>query len=676
MNVIPRHYLVAFLFFGVFTLRAGTIFPLDTIYSYTYTCTPVDVCLPVPASELSDYQIFQDGMPYVAGFQGCDFDTIITYSYNTLFGLGNIGPYYLNAWLVNGQKYEGIFQDIPDLVSKLNNWDPQGAWIHDPVTLSIKGGASGNTYSDMQITVMANQTPSTIGMNFGLLPQGSLLTLTEGVHTLFVQNSVNGDKDTLTVIVACLQLPPPTVVFDTISANEQPFTRCLEDFNFPGQPLSITNACPEASGDYIQVELDPASFCVRYQASRCNVQGQACIVVCDDLGFCDTTYLSIYVDNETCVTGSHKIADTLLINFSHTYCIDTASLPGAIDSVEDVSPNESGERVDFEYDPATHCVFYTGFNPGLDRAGFLLTDELGNTDTTYLSVFVRLPEAGTVLDTILFGQNKTYCIDATELAGNIVSIENFYPVSSGNEVKFDIDDLTLCVEAQSLGIGTDTAGILLCDSYGVCDTTFLIITVFPDTDDPCANSLPPLAVDDAVSTPLNTLVNIDILANDALGGCPLFAVTLPEQNHGRGPTKHGLVILNNDQTLTYVPDQDYCGPDKIQYILCNPVGCDTGLIVVNISCTAASDSLVVHNGFSPNGDGINDYFTIGNIDRFSDITVRIFNRWGSLVFEESGYKNNWDGKFNNQDLPTGTYFYQITTGKEKRPYSGYLQLQR
>jgi gliding motility-associated-like protein len=83
--------------------------------------------------------------------------------------------------------------------------------------------------------------------------------------------------------------------------------------------------------------------------------------------------------------------------------------------------------------------------------------------------------------------------------------------------------------------------------------------------------------------------------------------------------------------------------------------------------------ILVHNAFSPNGDGINENFIIDNIDDincYPSNTVEIYNRWGVLVFEINGY-NNTTRVFNgisqgrttiNQSvgLPTGTYFYILT----------------
>lgn len=73
--------------------------------------------------------------------------------------------------------------------------------------------------------------------------------------------------------------------------------------------------------------------------------------------------------------------------------------------------------------------------------------------------------------------------------------------------------------------------------------------------------------------------------------------------------------------------------------------------------------IVVYNGFTPDGDGINDNWIIENIENFPNNTVTIFNRWGNNVWSTSNYDNItnlWNGKNRNDaDLPSGTYFYVI-----------------
>jgi gliding motility-associated-like protein len=81
----------------------------------------------------------------------------------------------------------------------------------------------------------------------------------------------------------------------------------------------------------------------------------------------------------------------------------------------------------------------------------------------------------------------------------------------------------------------------------------------------------------------------------------------------------------------------------------------------------ASDTMRVYvfpdisfpNGFSPNGDGLNDTWIIDLIDMFPNCTVEIYNRWGQLLFLSNGYLVPWDGTYNNQPVPVGTYYYII-----------------
>ncbi|MGZ5248303.1 MAG: gliding motility-associated C-terminal domain-containing protein [Flavitalea sp.] len=81
--------------------------------------------------------------------------------------------------------------------------------------------------------------------------------------------------------------------------------------------------------------------------------------------------------------------------------------------------------------------------------------------------------------------------------------------------------------------------------------------------------------------------------------------------------------------------------------------------------------ITVYNGFTPDGDGINDNWFIENIENFPNNTVSIFNRWGTKVWSTSNYdnvQNKWDGKNNNgQELTSGTYFYviEIENGAKK-----------
>jgi gliding motility-associated-like protein len=50
------------------------------------------------------------------------------------------------------------------------------------------------------------------------------------------------------------------------------------------------------------------------------------------------------------------------------------------------------------------------------------------------------------------------------------------------------------------------------------------------------------------------------------------------------------------------------------------------------------------------------------IEYYPDATVEIFNRWGQQLFYSQGYNTPWNGTYNNEQLPTGDYFYIIDLG--------------
>ena len=85
------------------------------------------------------------------------------------------------------------------------------------------------------------------------------------------------------------------------------------------------------------------------------------------------------------------------------------------------------------------------------------------------------------------------------------------------------------------------------------------------------------------------------------------------------------------------------------------------------------------SGFSPNGDGKNDEWEIGNIDQFPECEVEIYSRWGLLLFKSPpGYTEKWKGEYNNKGLPVGTYYYiiELNDPKFKDPITGPITIIR
>jgi gliding motility-associated-like protein len=89
--------------------------------------------------------------------------------------------------------------------------------------------------------------------------------------------------------------------------------------------------------------------------------------------------------------------------------------------------------------------------------------------------------------------------------------------------------------------------------------------------------------------------------------------------------------------------------------------------------------LEMPEGLSPNGDGDNDYFVIRGIDAYPNNELIIYNRWGNVVYQQSGYNNEWQGVNNKgEPLPDGTYFaiFKPTGDGTAEPLTGYVDLRR
>jgi gliding motility-associated-like protein len=203
-------------------------------------------------------------------------------------------------------------------------------------------------------------------------------------------------------------------------------------------------------------------------------------------------------------------------------------------------------------------------------------------------------------------------------------------------------------------------------------------------------------VDDEISTTQNTPVIIYMLDNDTIEGGEIEISISSNPNNGT-------LELNLDNSITFTPTPDFIGDDTFDYTVvvkspCGEESVATARITIVTGGTLSECYTIFPGygsnenegyGFSPNGDGFNDYFEIENIQScFPDYQMEIYNRWGNIVFDykHNGNENSepewWDGRSygrltinKGEVLPAGTYFYIIYLNKDNlKPVSGYVYL--
>ncbi len=155
-------------------------------------------------------------------------------------------------------------------------------------------------------------------------------------------------------------------------------------------------------------------------------------------------------------------------------------------------------------------------------------------------------------------------------------------------------------------------------------------------------------------------------------------------NFGNAATMNP-TITGNDFTIDWEPKQYFidntqenaiCKTDSTRtfYLYANSnYGCGNGLDSMKIIIVSG---IKIPNVFSPNGDGINDTWDLSFLKNYPYCSVDIFNRYGQLLFHSIGYTKNWDGNYNNQALPIGTYYYIIKTSSAASPIAGSVTIVR
>jgi len=213
--------------------------------------------------------------------------------------------------------------------------------------------------------------------------------------------------------------------------------------------------------------------------------------------------------------------------------------------------------------------------------------------------------------------------------------------------------------------GIDKFIYRLCDIDKDCSEATVSVTVRSVNDLPLAN-------DDTVSFHIDATLESTVAENDSLsgdGGNIWNIVTQPA---------NGKVVFNTDGTFTYIPNVSFTGIDKFTYELCDANGdCDQAQVTITID-----DVILVNQIFTPNGDGQNDTFQIDGIEFYPSSKLTIFNRWGNVVYQKSGYLNDWEGNSNKSSiggsaLSVGTYFYVLDYGIQLQKHkAGYIYLER
>jgi large repetitive protein len=407
------------------------------------------------------------------------------------------------------------------------------------------------------------------------------------------------------------------------------------------------------------------------KADTCNYNDTLTYKICNP-NACDTATVIVTVTCDTIV----KVAPVANVDFGKTpkstpiainVLANDSLYSQVLDSIKITQQPKNGSVVF----TTTNEVLYTPnatFCGGNDTLIYKICTAAG-CDTALVVINVAcdtptvLPVANVDIDSTLRG--KEIAIDVTlNDTLNGATKPRVISAPKHGTASIDVDDFLIYQPDSIFCGGTDSLIYEICSLKG-CDTALVLIHVKCDS----IGLLSPIAFDDSSTTQIDSAIVITILDNDILKGGTL-------QDSLVSKPRHGSVIFNNGAAF-YMPNPGYWGLDTFEYAICNINGCDTARVIIKID---PGSNLTIFNGFSPDGDGMNDYFYIRGIENYPNNDVILWNRWGNQVGSIKGYNNAdkaWDGTWNGKNVPDGTYFYIINFNDGvTKPVAGYVQIHR
>jgi gliding motility-associated-like protein len=215
--------------------------------------------------------------------------------------------------------------------------------------------------------------------------------------------------------------------------------------------------------------------------------------------------------------------------------------------------------------------------------------------------------------------------------------------------------------------GADTLTYRICNTSGYCGSAKVFIIV-DDYD------FAPVAQNDTTLSFQIKDLTIDVLANDQ------YLYDLPATVNIITNFRNSTATINNNLRIVPNISRYYAETDSLLYEVCDKDGdCDQAWLFLTLNENIEQE-FFIPQGFSPNGDGINDTFTVPDFNNIPDISIYIYDRAGVLLYEDHQFNNSWDGYANTGNyagrlLETGTYYYLMqVSGVDD--FKGFIYLSR
>jgi LruC domain-containing protein len=323
--------------------------------------------------------------------------------------------------------------------------------------------------------------------------------------------------------------------------------------------------------------------------------------VCDQINLCTQAVVTVLVSNPAGPIANNDNATTpyntpVTINvLSNDTPGDSPLVPSTVTLIAGTVPPVS-EGV-FSVNTMTGQLTFTpavGFS-GTSTVQYIICDQLGFCDDATVIVEVGSPTGPTANnDATSTPYNTPVTIDvlANDTPGSSPLVPSSVtlvagttpPVSTG---VFSVNNVTGWITfTPAVGFsGQATVSYQVCDQLNLCAQAVVTVTVGSPSG--------PTAVDDFASTPYNTPVQINVLANDIPGNSPLVPSSVTLVAGTIPPASQGVVVVNNTTgVITFVPASGFSGVSTVQYQVCDQINlCDIATVTVTIGAPSGPNAV-------------------------------------------------------------------------------------
>lgn len=309
----------------------------------------------------------------------------------------------------------------------------------------------------------------------------------------------------------------------------------------------------------------------------------------------------------------------------------------------------TGQTTEFLLSPS-----YTGSLPADFKVRLKITNRKGVTNNDSITITVdRLPVAEIYASGKL-EKDGTMIVDGTVSTGTEL---NFKWFTSAGKIIGRNDEPTVKLMAPGI------YSLEIIDNHGCKSTKSFKF---------------PLEIHQIIANPdyartswaLDT--TIMVLSNDHSTVALIPSTVHILEQPARGGTK-----VNADGSITYMPKERHPGRDQFIYEVCDEVNlCASTTVTIDIY----DSGINAPEGFSPNGDGINDQLVFRGLEHYLQSQLDVFTRSGQPVYHSLDYLNDWNGttlKSTLTDLqlvPTGVYYYVLKLGGTNRSIKGFVYI--